>query len=105
MAREAVRAADRRADDRRHRRLPHLDAKDEAAGYFRGFPIYWNIAAFYAGLTVLPVRFLYPNLAPRRWKQPVLLGAAASPAWLVAVLLVYPAFYATLSVLIDPQRS
>jgi len=118
----------------------HVDAKDEAAGYFRGFPSYWNIAAFYAGLafyglgetgrwlngaallalaalTVSPVRFLYPNLAPRPWKLPVLIGAAAwlaillgmlpiyrhVPAWLVAVSLVYPAFYATLSVLIDPQ--
>jgi phosphatidylcholine synthase len=28
----------------------HVGAKDEAAGYFRGFPSYWNIAAFYAGL-------------------------------------------------------
>ena len=65
----------------------NVGAKDEAAGYFRGFPSYWNIAAFYAGLafhglgetgqwfngvgllalsalTVSPVRFLYPNLAP-----------------------------------------
>src|SRR3954471_14692779 len=117
----------------------HVGAKDEAAGYFRGFPSYWNIAAFYAGLafygfgetgqwlngvallalaalTVLPVRFLYPNLAPRPWKLPVLLGAAAwlvmllgmllvyrqVPAWVVVVSLIYPAFYATLSILIDP---
>ena len=28
----------------------NVGAKDEAAGYFRGFPSYWNIAAFYAGL-------------------------------------------------------
>jgi len=120
----------------------HVGAKDEAAGYFRGFPSYWNITAFYAGLafyafgetgqwlnglvllalaalTVSPVRFLYPNLTPRPWKLPVLLGAAAwlvvllamlsiyreVPAWLVALSLIYPAFYATLSLLIDPQRS
>lgn len=120
----------------------NLGAKDEAAGFFRGFPSYWNIAAFYAGivfhalgeagqwlngvallalaaLTVSPVRFIYPNLAPRPWKRPVLLGAAAwlavllamlpvyrdMPAWLVAVSLVYPVFYVTLSVRIDPQRS
>lgn len=119
----------------------HVGAKDEAAGYFRGFPSYWNIVAFYAGLafyglgetgqwlngavllalaalTVLPVRFLYPNLAPRRWRLPVMLGAAvwlavllgmlfvyrSVPGWLVAVSLIYPAFYATLSILIDPQR-
>jgi phosphatidylcholine synthase len=120
----------------------HVAAKDEAAGYFRGFPSYWNIAAFYAGLaayglggagqwlngvvllalaalTVSPVRFLYPNLAPRPWKLPVVLGALAwlaillamlpdyprVPAWVVGVSLIYPAFYVTLSVLIDPQRS
>ena len=120
----------------------HVGAKDEAAGFFRGFPSYWNIAAFYAGLafhglgetgqwlngavllalaalTVSPVRFLYPNLTPRRWRLPVMLGAAAwlalllgmllvyrrVPGWVVAVSLIYPAFYATLSILIDPRRS
>ncbi|HKU72057.1 MAG TPA: hypothetical protein VJQ51_14580 [Burkholderiales bacterium] len=120
----------------------NVGAKDEAAGYFRGFPSYWNIAAFYAGLafhglgemgqwlngvfllalaalTVSPVRFLYPNLAPRPWKLPVMLGAAAwlavllamllvyrqVPGWVVGVSLIYPVFYATLSILIDPQRS
>ena len=120
----------------------NVGAKDEAAGYFRGFPSYWNIAAFYAGLafhglgetgqwlngvvllalaalTVSPVRFLYPNLAPRPWKLPVMLGAAAwlalllgmllvyrrVPGWVVGVSLIYPAFYAALSILIDPRRS
>jgi phosphatidylcholine synthase len=119
----------------------NLGAKDEAAGYFRGFPSYWNVAAFYAGLafhglgetgqwlngvvllvlavlTLSPVRFLYPNLAPRPWKLPVMFGAAAwlavllgmlvvyrrVPGWLVWVSLIYPAFYATLSILLDPQR-
>jgi phosphatidylcholine synthase len=119
----------------------HLGAKDEAAGYFRGFPSYWNIAAFYAGLafyglgdagqwlngavllalaalTVSPVRFIYPNLAPPPWKLPVMLGAAAwlavllgmllvyrrVPGWVVGMSLIYPAFYATLSILLDPQR-
>ena len=119
----------------------NVGAKDEAAGYFRGFPSYWNIAAFYAGLayyglgetgqwlngvallalavlTVSPVRFLYPNLTPRPWKLPVMLGAAAwlalllgmllvyrrVPGWVVGVSLIYPAFYAALSILIDPRR-
>jgi phosphatidylcholine synthase len=119
----------------------NVGAKDEAAGYFRGFPSYWNIVAFYAGLafhafgemgqwltgilllalaalTVSPVRFIYPNLAPRRWKLSIMLGAAVwlvlllgmlpvyreVPGWLVGVSLIYPAFYATLSILLDPQR-
>ena len=120
----------------------NVGAKDEAAGYFRGFPSYWNIVAFYAGLavhglgeagqwlngvvllalaalTVSPVRFLYPNLTPRAWKLPVMLGAAAwsavllgmllvyprVPGWVVGVSLIYPAFYAALSIWIDPRRS
>jgi phosphatidylcholine synthase len=72
-----------------------------------------------AALTVSPVRFLYPNLTPRPWKLPVMLGAVAwlavllgmllvyrgVPGWVVGVSLIYPAFYATLSILIDPQRS
>lgn len=107
-------------------------AKDEGGGFFLGFPSYWNVAAFYAGLlfaaagpwpvavlllalallTVLPVRFIYPNLAPRPWRIPVLLGAAAwlaimlamlrgypeeTPGWLLWASLVYPAFYTALS--------
>ncbi len=108
-------------------------AKDEAGGFFLGFPSYWNVVAFYAGivhhffgpwpnavillalaaLTVMPVRFLYPNLAPRPWKMPLLAGAflwlvimvvllvmfdyPRVPAWLVLVSLVYPAFYTALS--------
>jgi phosphatidylcholine synthase len=116
----------------------NVGAKDEAAGYFRGFPSYWNVAAFYAGLafyafgetgqwlngiallalaalTLAPVRFLYPNLAPRPWKLPVLLGAVAwlaillamlpvyrqAPGWAVGVSLVYPVFYVVLSIAID----
>jgi len=119
----------------------NVGAKDEAAGYFRGFPSYWNIVAFYAGLafhglgetgqwcnglvllalaalTVSPVRFLYPNLAPRPWKLPVMLGALAwlavllgmllfyrrVPGWVLGLSLIYPAFYVTLSILLDPQR-
>ena len=78
-------------------------AKDEGGGFFLGFPSYWNVVAFYAGffhrlygpgvnavillllalLTVLPVRFLYPNLAPRPWRVPVVAGAVL---WLGAML-------------------
>ena len=113
-------------------------AKDEEAGFFLGFPSYWNAVAFYAGiwhwlygpwvnavvilafalLTVLPVRFLYPNLAPRPWKLLLFAGAALwlvlfvvmlldyprAPAWLMWLSLAYPAFYAALSLRLDPRR-
>ena len=106
-------------------------AKDEAGGFFLGFPSYWNVVAFYAGfahhlygawvnaaalllfamLTVLPMRFLYPNLAPRRWRKPLIVGALLwlavmlwllldypdAPAWMVWGSLLYPAFYFWLS--------
>jgi phosphatidylcholine synthase len=112
-----------------------VDAKQEAQGFFRGFPSYWNIFVFYAGLwyayygpvpatillvvltvlTVLPVRFVYPNLAPRPWRWPVLLGAAVWLAILLLMLasypqvapgvmwisLIYPAFYVGVSVYLD----
>ena len=113
-------------------------AKDEGGGFFLGFPSYWNIVAFYAGvwhalggaagvwinaaviivltiLTVMPVRFIYPNLAPRPWKWPVLIGGIAwtallawmwmeyppPAAWLMWVSLSYPAFYVGLSAWLD----
>lgn len=106
-------------------------AKDEAGGFFLGFPSYWNVVAFYAGLfggkdtapitglvtlalallTVLPVRFLYPNLTPPPWRVIVLVGALLwvaillallanyphGPRWLALVSLIYPAFYTVLS--------
>ncbi|HVS33344.1 MAG TPA: phosphatidylcholine synthase [Thermoanaerobaculia bacterium] len=106
-------------------------AKDESGGFFLGFPSYWNIAAFYFGiiaarggeminaililalavLTVMPVGFIYPNLAPRRWKALILGGAVVwlamlmamlprypdPPLWLVALSLVYPLFYTVVS--------
>jgi phosphatidylcholine synthase len=113
----------------------NVAAKQETDGFFRGFPSYWNVHAFYAGiwaerqgpmgpglllvvltvLTVAPVRFLYPNLAPAPWRLPLLLGAAAWTALLVAMLpayprppaplvwasLAYPAFYVALSIALD----
>jgi phosphatidylcholine synthase len=105
--------------------------KDEAGGFFLGFPSYWNVVAYYAGplhelygatvnaaillllalATLLPLRFIYPNLAPRPWRMPVILGAllwlAAMlamlpgyprvPAWALWLSLLYPAFYVGLS--------
>lgn len=113
------------------------EAKDESGGFFRGFPSYWNIVAFYAGLrpewgggwgnaillsalavlTVMPVRFIYPNLAPRPWRLPLMLGAGVwlllllallidypkAPSWLIWLSLVYPAVYTILSLWLDSQ--
>lgn len=115
----------------------NVAAKDEAGGFFLGFPSYWNVVALYAGiwyhmygpwvnavvilalaaLTLAPVGFLYPNLAPRPWKLPVIGGAVAwllvlivmvndfprTPGWLMWLSLVYPAFYSVLSLRL--QRS
>jgi phosphatidylcholine synthase len=106
-------------------------AKDEEGGFFLGFPSYWNVVALYAGimyhlhggwinavmllalaaLTFAPVGFIYPNLAPRPWKVPVLVGALLwlvilvglvihfphPPGWMFALSLLYPAFYTALS--------
>ena len=116
----------------------HTGIKDEAGGFFLGFPSYWNVVAFYAGLihhhygstinaaaitllavaTVLPIRFLYPNLAPRPWRAPVIVGALIwlvamlcmlpayprIPAWAGWLSLLYPVFYVGLSVRLDRQR-
>ena len=109
----------------------NVQAKDEARGFFRGFPSYWNIAAFYAGflpreanaamflalaaLTVAPVWFIYPNLAPRPWKVPLLIGAFLwlvlavlmlrdypdAPRWMLWLSLVYPALYTAASIHVD----
>ena len=106
-------------------------AKDEAGGFFLGFPSYWSLVAVYLGiaaahglqlmngivvlalavLTIVPVGFIYPNLAPRRWKAAIMIGAYAwlgmvvamfpryprPPLWLVALSLVYPIFYIAVS--------
>ena len=112
--------------------------KDEAGGFFLGFPSYWNVVAFYAGplsrlygpgvnaaillalavATLLPLRFLYPNLAPRPWRAPLIVGALvwlgamlamlpdypAVPARAVWLSLVYPAFYVWLSFRLAARR-
>jgi phosphatidylcholine synthase len=113
--------------------------KDEAGGFFLGFPSYWNVVAYYAGFvhrlygpevnavaivllsvaTVLPIRFLYPNVAPRPWRAPVIGGALLwlgamlwmlpgyprAPAWAAWLSLLYPAFYFWLSFRLASRRS
>lgn len=112
--------------------------KDQAGGFFLGFPSYWNVVAFYAGLldrlhgpavnaaillllgvaTLLPLRFLYPNVTPRPWRVPVIVGALVwlggllamlphyprVPAWAVWLSLSYPAFYVLLSFRLAARR-
>lgn len=113
----------------------NVHAKQESDGFFLGFPSYWNVYALYAGiahahwgpwlpglgvlalaaLTVMPVRFVYPNLAPPPWKVPVIAGALVwtvllfllLPSYprpwpaLVLASLVYPVFYFVLSAHLD----
>jgi len=114
----------------------HTGAKEESNGFFLGFPSYWNVFAFYtavwlsefgtaivltialvlSGLSVLPVRFVYPTRAPR-WRRFFIAGGLA---WLgvIAVILwyysrvpiprsllwlsaVYPVLYVAASVYLD----
>ncbi|CAN5824403.1 phosphatidylcholine synthase [soil metagenome] len=107
-------------------------AKDETGGFFLGFPSYWNVVAFYLGiwyfmfgpwinavsvlllilLTVVPVGFIYPNLAPRPWRLVLTIGALVwlvvclamlaeyphPPEWMMWVSLLYPALYVGVSI-------
>lgn len=113
----------------------HTAAKQEHTAFFQGFPSYWNVVAFYLGpwrvsygpsvptavvvllaaATLLPVRFIYPNLAPgwcRRllyvggvlWLVTVLLLLPSypfGPTWLTALSLLYPALYVVVSLYLD----
>ncbi len=115
----------------------NVHAKFDDAGFFLGFPSYWNIYAIYAGLlaqrtalwvplvlligltilTLLPVRFIYPNRAPLPWRKPVLIGAGiwlllilamlpnypSVPDWLLWLSLIYPLCYFLLSIHLDLQ--
>ena len=110
----------------------NTNAKQERDGFFLGFPSYWNIYGYYAGilsayggallstsalillsiLTVMPVRFVYPNQARRPWRGILLVGGMVwaalvlsvlpwypyIPAALVWISTIYPAFYVVLSI-------
>jgi phosphatidylcholine synthase len=85
-------------------------AKQEAEGFFLGFPSYWNVFAFYAGIvftrwgpvvpaivlavlvvaSLAPLRFVYPNLAPPGWRAPMIAGAVIWALLLLAMLPSYP---------------
>ncbi len=87
----------------------HAGAKEQRHGFFRGFPSYWNIVAFYVAvwlhnygqlivltailslslLNVLPVYFVYPNRPPK-WAQLFVGGAIAWLAIVLWMVLQYP---------------
>lgn len=109
----------------------NVGAKLEEDGYFLGFPSYWNAVAFYAGywasigngwlnaamllglavLTVAPVGFMYPTLAPKRWRTFMIAGGYAwclfglamlpsypnTPAWMVWCSVLGPLGYGAIS--------
>ena len=114
----------------------HGDAKQADSGFFRGFPSYWNLFAFYTDiafrhggllftgclllffstLTLLPIRFVYPNQAKRfrlfflggGWGTAVVvilvLTQYPDPSlFLVCLAGLYPALYFPLSALLDYQ--
>jgi phosphatidylcholine synthase len=70
-----------------------------------------------SALTVLPVRFIYPNLAPPPWRVPLLAGGLLWIVMLAAMLpsypdpprplfwtsLVYPVSYLLLSLVLDAR--
>ncbi|MHC5012331.1 MAG: CDP-alcohol phosphatidyltransferase family protein [Planctomycetota bacterium] len=105
----------------------HREAKTEDH-YFRGFPSYWNILAFYlfflapspgvaAALVValvtlvfVPIRYVYPSRTAR-WRAPTLvltglwliatgtvLLVPDAPAWICPASLLYVAYYVGTSV-------
>jgi phosphatidylcholine synthase len=83
--------------------------KQTSEGFFLGFPSYWNVYAFYAGLlytrygpyvpavvlglltvlTVLPVRFVYPNHISQPWRR---LLAVTAVVWLGLLLTILPRY-------------
>ena len=87
----------------------HSGAKEDQAGFFRGFPSYWNIVVFYVAvwlhrygpwpvlavvlllslLTVVPIHMIYPNRAPR-WRGLFVGGSGAWLVTLIVLLVQYP---------------
>jgi phosphatidylcholine synthase len=85
-------------------------AKEESAGFFVGFPSYWNVVSIYvaiwlsryspgitlffvllfAVMTVMPLRFVYPSHA-RRWRMFFIGGALVWIALVFWMLALYPA--------------
>ncbi|HAA56906.1 MAG TPA: phosphatidylcholine synthase [Myxococcales bacterium] len=87
----------------------HTGAKESDAGFFRGFPSYWNFFAIYTDicfrtggkwtvlgimlflsvLNVAPLRFVYPSRA-KYWKGFFIWGAIAWTVYFLYLLQYYP---------------
>ena len=114
----------------------NTEAKDTEDGFFLGFPSYWNVFAFYvvvaapagsewyvlllilvfSALSVMPVRFVYPNRYDRLrwffigggivWIASMLLIAMQypdAPQLLVLASMAYPVLYLVLSLWLDRE--
>jgi phosphatidylcholine synthase len=120
----------------------NTSAKQADDGFFLGFPSFWNVVAYYIGLlsveygttggyvslavllalsvlTLVPVRFVYPNQVSMPWRAVVTVGGVCwlglllallptfpdLPAWggdwVLWATLVFPAFYFGLSGWLD----
>ena len=90
----------------------NTSAKQTQAGFFLGFPSLWNVVAYYVGfiaveygtvgsyaclaalfvltvLTLVPVRFVYPNQVAMPWRAIVTIGGVL---WLIVLLALLPTF-------------
>lgn len=90
----------------------NTSAKQVQKGFFRGFPSFWNVVAYYVGLlvveygtvgsyaslaillllailTLVPVRFVYPNQVSMPWRAIVTVGGIL---WLGVLLVLLPTF-------------
>lgn len=90
----------------------NTSAKQVQKGFFRGFPSLWNVVAYYIGLlaveygvvgryaslgvllvlailTLVPVRFVYPNHVSMPWRAIVTVGGVL---WLGVLLILLPTF-------------
>jgi phosphatidylcholine synthase len=90
----------------------NTSSKQAEEGFFLGFPSLWNVVAYYVGflsveygitgsyvslavffvltvLTLVPVRFVYPNRVDMPWRAIVTVGGVL---WLVVLLALLPTF-------------
>ena len=90
----------------------NTSSKQADDGFFLGFPSFWNVVAYYVGLltveygtlggylslgallllsvlTLVPVRFVYPNQVSMPWRAIVTVGGVL---WLIVLLALLPTF-------------